>query len=42
MTMKLKKLYHGGIPVVDIDQSRDFYTKVIGMHFLAHRRDDCL
>ena len=33
--MKLKDLYHVGIPVDDIDRARDFYTKVLGMQFLA-------
>jgi len=33
--MKLKDLYHVGIPVNDIDRARDFYTKVLGMQFLA-------
>ncbi len=32
--MKLKDLYHVGIPVDDIDRAREFYTKVLGMRFL--------
>jgi len=32
--MKLKKVYHMGIPVNDIDRAREFYTKVLGMQFL--------
>jgi catechol 2,3-dioxygenase-like lactoylglutathione lyase family enzyme len=32
--MKLKKLYHVGIPVDDIDRAQEFYTKVLGMQFL--------
>jgi catechol 2,3-dioxygenase-like lactoylglutathione lyase family enzyme len=32
--MKLKDLYHVGIPVNDIDRAREFYTKVLGMQFL--------
>ena len=32
--MKLKKVYHMGIPVDDIDRAREFYTKVLGMQFL--------
>lgn len=32
--MKLKRLYHVGIPVDDIDRARDFYTNVLGMQFL--------
>lgn len=32
--MKLKKVYHMGIPVDDIDRARDFYTKVLGMEFM--------
>ncbi len=33
--MKLKKVYHMGIPVDDIDRAREFYTKVLGMQFLS-------
>ena len=32
--MKLKKLYHVGIPVDDIDRARKFYTQVLGLEFL--------
>ncbi len=32
--MNLKKVYHMGIPVDDIDRAREFYTKVLGMQFL--------
>ena len=32
--MKLKRLYHVGIPVDDIDRAREFYTNVLGMQFL--------
>jgi len=32
--MKLKKIYHMGIPVDDIDRAREFYTKVLGLQFL--------
>ena len=32
--MKVKKLYHVGIPVDDLDRAREFYTKVLGMQFL--------
>ena len=32
--MKLKKIYHMGIPVDDIDRAREFYTKVLGMQFI--------
>src|SRR5918999_1551031 len=38
--MKLKKLYHVGIPVDDIDRARDFYTKVLGMEFMARAGGD--
>ncbi len=31
--MKIKNLYHVGIPVDDIDRARDFYTKVLGLQF---------
>jgi catechol 2,3-dioxygenase-like lactoylglutathione lyase family enzyme len=31
--MKLKKVYHMGIPVDDIDRAREFYTTVLGMQF---------
>jgi len=32
--MKLKGVYHMGIPVDDIDRARRFYTEVLGMQFL--------
>lgn len=32
--MKIKDLYHVGIPVDDIDRAREFYTKVLGLQFL--------
>ena len=32
--MKVKKLYHVGIPVDDLDRAREFYTKVLGMQFM--------
>ena len=32
--MKVKKLYHVGIPVNDLDRAREFYTQVLGMQFL--------
>ncbi|HEX9442998.1 MAG TPA: VOC family protein [Candidatus Binatia bacterium] len=32
--MKVKKLYHVGIPVDDLDRARDFYTNVLGMEFM--------
>lgn len=32
--MKLKKIYHLGIPVDDIDRAREFYTRVLGMQFI--------
>lgn len=32
--MNLKKIYHLGIPVDDIDRAREFYTRVLGMQFL--------
>lgn len=31
--MKLKKVYHMGIPVDDIDRAREFYTTVLEMQF---------
>lgn len=33
--MKLKKVYHMGIPVDDPDRARDFYTRVLGMEYLG-------
>jgi catechol 2,3-dioxygenase-like lactoylglutathione lyase family enzyme len=33
--MKLKNVYHMGIPVDDIDRAQEFYTKVLGMQFLG-------
>lgn len=33
--MKLKRVYHMGIPVNDIDRAQEFYTKVLGMKFLS-------
>ena len=33
--MKLRKIYHMGIPVDDLDRARDFYTKVLGMEYLG-------
>jgi catechol 2,3-dioxygenase-like lactoylglutathione lyase family enzyme len=33
--MKIRKVYHMGIPVDDIDRAQDFYTKVLGMEFLG-------
>lgn len=32
--MNLKKIYHLGIPVDDIDRAREFYTRVLGMQFI--------
>lgn len=32
--MKIKKVYHMGIPVDDIDRAREFYTKVLGLEFV--------
>ena len=32
--MRLKDLYHVGIPVDDIDRAQEFYTQVLGMQFL--------
>jgi catechol 2,3-dioxygenase-like lactoylglutathione lyase family enzyme len=32
--MKLKKVYHLGIAVDDIDRARDFYTRILGMEFV--------
>lgn len=32
--MKLKSVYHMGIPVDNIDRAQEFYTKVLGMQFL--------
>lgn len=32
--MKLKKIYHLGIPVDDIDRAREFYTRILGMQFI--------
>lgn len=32
--MNLKKIYHLGIPVDDIDRAREFYTKILGMQFI--------
>lgn len=33
--MQLKKVYHMGIPVDDIDRAREFYTNVLGMEFMG-------
>jgi catechol 2,3-dioxygenase-like lactoylglutathione lyase family enzyme len=33
--MKLKKVYHMGIPVDNLDRARDFYTQVLGMDYLG-------
>jgi hypothetical protein len=33
--MKVKKVYHMGIPVDDLDRARDFYTRVLGMEYLG-------
>jgi len=33
--MKIKKVYHMGIPVDDIDRAQEFYTKVLGMEFMG-------
>ncbi|MGH7847783.1 MAG: VOC family protein [Candidatus Binatia bacterium] len=38
--MKLKKLYHVGIPVDDLDRAREFYTKVLGMEFMGRAGGD--
>jgi catechol 2,3-dioxygenase-like lactoylglutathione lyase family enzyme len=32
--MKVKDLYHVGIPVDDIDRARDFYVNVLGLEFM--------
>lgn len=32
--MNLKKIYHLGIPVDDIDRAREFYTRILGMQFI--------
>ena len=32
--MKVKGLYHVGIPVDDLDRAREFYTQVLGIEFL--------
>jgi catechol 2,3-dioxygenase-like lactoylglutathione lyase family enzyme len=32
--MKVKKLYHVGIPVDDLDRAQKFYTEVLGMQFM--------
>lgn len=33
--MKLKGVYHMGIPVDDLDRARDFYTTILGMEYLG-------
>lgn len=33
--MKIKKVYHMGIPVDDIDRAQEFYKKVLGMEFMG-------
>jgi catechol 2,3-dioxygenase-like lactoylglutathione lyase family enzyme len=33
--MKVKELYHVGIPVDDIDRAKKFYTEVLGMEFIG-------
>ena len=33
--MKIKKVYHMGIPVDDIDRAQDFYTNVLGLQFMG-------
>ena len=33
--MKLRKVYHMGIPVDNLDRAKDFYTKVLGMEYLG-------
>lgn len=32
--MKLKKVYHMGIPVDDLDRAKEFYTKVLGLEYV--------
>ena len=32
--MKVKSLYHVGIPVDDLDRAQKFYTEVLGMQFM--------
>ena len=31
--MKLKKVYHMGIPVDDLDRAKAFYTEVLGLEY---------
>jgi len=33
--MKVKELYHVGIPVDDLDRAQKFYTEVLGMQFMG-------
>jgi len=32
--MKLKKVYHIGIPVDDLERAKDFYTNVLGLQYI--------
>ena len=32
--MKLKKVYHMGIPVDDLDRAKAFYTEVLGLEYI--------
>ena len=33
--MKLKRVYHMGIPVNNLDRAKDFYTNVLGLEYLG-------